>query len=209
MSNNRNPHIPSASVSALLVALGIIFGDIGTSPLYVVKAIIGTSEINSDLVLGGISCVFWTLTLQSTFKYVILTLRADNRGEGGTFALYTLVKKTKIYWLIVPAMIGGSALIADGILTPAISVSAAVEGMRSIKADINTIPIVFVILTALFAIQQFGTGFVGKFFGPVMLVWFSTLGILGIASIAGNTEIIKGCKNIQFILPERSLSRTS
>lgn len=191
MSSNRNPHIPSASASALLVALGIIFGDIGTSPLYVVKAIIGTSEINSDLILGGISCVFWTLTLQSTFKYVILTLRADNRGEGGIFALYTLVKKTKIYWLIVPAMIGGSALIADGILTPAISVSAAVEGLRSINADINTIPIVLIILTALFAIQQFGTGFVGKFFGPVMLVWFSMLGILGVSSIAGNTEIIK------------------
>ena len=191
MSSTRSNHIPSASASALLIALGIIFGDIGTSPLYVVKAIIGTAEINSDLVLGGISCVFWTLTLQSTFKYVILTLRADNRGEGGIFALYTLVKKTKIYWLIVPAMIGGSALIADGILTPAISVSAAVEGMRSLNPGINTIPIVLVILTALFAIQQFGTGFVGKFFGPVMLIWFSMLGILGVASIVGNTEIIK------------------
>ena len=191
MSNNRHSHIPAVSGAALLVTLGIIFGDIGTSPLYVIKAIIGNSVINRELVLGGVSCVFWTITLQSTIKYVILVLRADNRGEGGIFALYTLVKKTKIYWLIIPAMIGGSALIADGILTPAISVSSAVEGLRNINGDINTLPIVLVILTALFAIQQFGTGFVGKFFGPVMLIWFAMLGILGFVAITVQPEIIK------------------
>lgn len=191
MSNDRHLHIPPVSGAALLVTLGIIFGDIGTSPLYVIKAIIGTQEITRDLVLGGVSCIFWTLTLQSTIKYVILVLRADNRGEGGIFALYTLVKKTKIYWLIVPAMIGGSALIADGILTPAISVSSAIEGLRNINESINPLPIVVIILTALFAIQQFGTGFVGKFFGPVMLVWFSMLGALGLIAIIGTPEILK------------------
>ena len=166
MSSSRNPHIPSVSASALLVALGIIFGDIGTSPLYVIKAVIGIHEITKDLVLGGISCVFWTLTLLSTIKYVILTLRADNRGEGGIFALYTLVKKTKIYWLIIPAMVGGSALIADGILTPAISVSSAVEGLRNISDNINTLPIVIIILTALLPYSNLGPVSLENFSGP-------------------------------------------
>jgi KUP system potassium uptake protein len=189
--SHRSHQIPSVSASALLVALGIIFGDIGTSPLYVLKAIIGVRHINRDLVLGGVSCVFWTITLLSTIKYVILTLRADNRGEGGIFSLYTLVKKTKIYWLIFPAMVGGSALIADGILTPAISVSSAVEGLKNINPYINTIPIVIIILTALFSIQQFGTDLVGKFFGPVMLIWFLMLGVLGSLSIFNAPEILK------------------
>lgn len=191
MSGDRNQHIPAVSISGLLVTLGIIFGDIGTSPLYVLKAVIGTHTISEDLILGGISCIFWTITLQSTIKYVILTLRADNRGEGGIFALYTLVKKTKIYWLILPAMVGGSALIADGILTPAISVSSAVEGLRAINKDIPTLPIVVTILTALFAIQQFGTGIVGKSFGPVMFIWFSMLGILGFFSIMDDLSILR------------------
>lgn len=191
MSGDRNQHIPAVSISGLLVTLGIIFGDIGTSPLYVLKAVIGTHTISEDLILGGISCIFWTITLQSTIKYVILTLRADNRGEGGIFALYTLVKKTKIYWLIIPAMVGGSALIADGILTPAISVSSAVEGLRAINKDIPTLPIVVTILTALFAIQQFGTGIVGKSFGPVMFIWFSMLGILGFFSIMDDLSILR------------------
>lgn len=191
MSNTRNSHIPPISSTALLVTIGIVFGDIGTSPLYVVKAIVGSSVINKELILGGVSCVFWTLTLLATIKYVLLTLQADNRGEGGIFSLYTLVKKTKIYWLIVPAMIGGSALIADGILTPAISVSSAVEGLKDINDNINTLPIVLIILTVLFAIQQFGTGFVGKFFGPVMIIWFWMLGILGFIAVLAQPEIIK------------------
>jgi KUP system potassium uptake protein len=191
VDSNKGSHIPSVSPSALLVALGIIFGDIGTSPLYVLKSVMGSSIINTDLVLGSISCVFWTLTLISTVKYVILTLRADNRGEGGIFSLYTLVKKTKIYWLIFPAMVGGSALIADGILTPAISVSSAVEGLKNISPNINTITIVIIILTAIFAIQQFGTGFVGKFFGPIMTVWFIMLGTLGFIAILSAPQIVK------------------
>jgi KUP system potassium uptake protein len=179
------------TIGGLLVSLGIIYGDIGTSPLYVMKAIVGMNfAINKTLVLGGVSLVFWTLTLQTTLKYVILTLSADNHGEGGIFALYALVKKTKIKWLIVPAIIGGSALLADGIITPPISVASAVEGVRIFFPHINTIPIIIGILVVLFTIQQFGTKLVGKFFAPVMLVWFSMLAILGILQISQNFEVL-------------------
>ncbi len=191
MSSNSHSHQLHSKLSAagLLITLGIIYGDIGTSPLYVMKAIIGNSIISKDLVLGGLSCIFWTLTLQTTLKYVILTLSADNHGEGGIFALYALVKKTKIQWLIVPAIIGGSALLADGIITPPISVSSAVEGLRIFKPDIPTIPIVITILFILFTIQQFGTKLVGKFFAPMMLIWFSMLGILGLVQMFTNLEV--------------------
>ena len=180
------------TVAGLLISLGIIYGDIGTSPLYVMKAIIGLNfAINKDLVLGGVSLVFWTLTLQTTLKYVLITLSADNHGEGGIFALYALVKKTKIKGLIVPAIIGGSALLADGIITPPISVASAVEGIRTYYPKLDTVPIVIGILCLLFVIQQFGTKLVGRFFAPVMLVWFSMLGILGILQIADNVEVLK------------------
>ncbi len=179
------------TLGGLLVSLGIIYGDIGTSPLYVMKAIIGTHIINPDIVLGGISCVFWTLTLQTTIKYVLITLSADNHGEGGIFALYALVKKTKIKWLIVPAIIGGSALLADGIITPPISVSSAVEGIQSFYPKINTVPIVLGILFVLFTIQQFGSKLVGRFFAPMMLLWFGMLGILGILQIVHHPEVMK------------------
>lgn len=179
------------TLGGLLVSLGIIYGDIGTSPLYVMKAILGDHIINADIVLGGISCVFWTLTLQTTIKYVLITLSADNHGEGGIFALYALVKKTKIRWLIVPAIIGGSALLADGIITPPISVSSAVEGVRTFYPEINTIPIVIGILFILFTIQQFGTKLVGKFFAPMMLIWFTMLAVLGGIQIAKHTEVLQ------------------
>ncbi|MBL0013166.1 MAG: KUP/HAK/KT family potassium transporter [Flavobacterium sp.] len=191
MSSNSHSHQLHSKLSAagLLVTLGIIYGDIGTSPLYVMKAIIDNSIITKDLVLGGLSCIFWTLTLQTTLKYVIITLSADNNGEGGIFALYALVKKTKIQWLIVPAIIGGSALLADGIITPPISVASAVEGLRIFKPDIPTIPIVITILFILFTIQQFGTKLVGKFFAPMMLIWFSMLAILGMVQMCTNLEV--------------------
>ncbi|PVX44709.1 KUP system potassium uptake protein [Flavobacterium sp. 103] len=179
------------TLGGLLISLGIIYGDIGTSPLYVMKAILGEYIINADVVLGGVSCVFWTLTLQTTIKYVLITLSADNHGEGGIFALYALVKKTKIKWLIVPAIIGGSALLADGIITPPISVSSAVEGMRSYFPQINTVPIVIGILVMLFTIQQFGTKLVGKFFAPMMLIWFGMLAVLGINQISLHPEVFK------------------
>jgi KUP system potassium uptake protein len=190
-SANHNLH-SKLSAAGLLITLGIIYGDIGTSPLYVMKAILGMDfAINKDLVLGGVSLVFWTLTLQTTLKYVIITLSADNNGEGGIFALYALVKRTKIKWLIIPAIIGGSALLADGIITPPISVSSAVEGVRIFYPELNTVPIVIAILVVLFTIQQFGTKLVGKFFAPVMLVWFLMLGVIGLGQIAGNLEVLK------------------
>ena len=179
------------TLGGLLISLGIIYGDIGTSPLYVMKAIIGNNVINADIVLGGISCVFWTLTLQTTIKYVLITLSADNHGEGGIFALYALVKKTKIKWLIVPAIIGGSALLADGIITPPISVSSAVEGIKTFYPTINTVPIVIGILFILFTIQQFGSKLVGKFFAPLMLLWFGMLGVLGLIQITKHIEVLK------------------
>jgi KUP system potassium uptake protein len=177
------------SALGLLIALGIIYGDIGTSPLYTMKAIIGDNIIDKMLVYGGISCVFWTLTLQTTLKYVILTLQADNNGEGGIFSLYTLVRnKGKLLALI--AIVGGSALLADGIITPPISVSSAIEGLRIIYPEIPTIPIVVVIITLLFALQILGTSTVGKSFGPIMMIWFSMLGVLGLANILGNPEVL-------------------
>ena len=175
----------------LLITLGIIYGDIGTSPLYVMKAIVGKQPINPEVVLGGLSCIFWTLTIQTTFKYVMLTLRADNKGEGGIFSLYALIRRTKVRWLIWPAIIGGSALLADGIITPPISVSSAIEGLRMYNPEIPTVPIVIAILTALFFIQQFGTKFVGNFFGPVMLIWFSTIAVLGIYNLAAHPYVLK------------------
>lgn len=175
----------------LLVTLGIIYGDIGTSPLYVMKAIVGKQPINSDVVLGGISCIFWTLTIQTTFKYVMLTLRADNKGEGGIFSLYALVRRTKLKWLIAPAIIGGSALLADGIITPPISVASAIEGLRIYNPEIPTVPIVIAILTALFFIQQFGTKFVGNFFGPIMLIWFSTIATIGVYNLVHVPGVLK------------------
>jgi KUP system potassium uptake protein len=187
-SHNQSLH-SKLSIGGLLVTLGIIYGDIGTSPLYVMKAIIGIHAISRDVVLGGISCIFWTLTLQTTIKYVIITLSADNHGEGGIFALFALVKRTKIKWLIVPAIIGGSALLADGIITPPISVSSAVEGLRNFNPEINTIPIVIGILIVLFTIQQFGSKLVGKFFAPMMLIWFAMLGILGTIQILNDFSV--------------------
>ncbi|MDN3672470.1 KUP/HAK/KT family potassium transporter [Flavobacterium branchiarum] len=189
-ASHKNLH-SKLTLGGLLISLGIIYGDIGTSPLYVMKAILGKHIIDADIVLGGISCVFWTLTLQTTIKYVLITLSADNHGEGGIFALYALVKKTKIKWLIVPAIIGGSALLADGIITPPISVSSAIEGIRTYYPSINTVPIVIAILFVLFTIQQFGTKLVGKFFAPMMLIWFTMLGVLGVIQIVHHPEVFK------------------
>ena len=190
MSSHNGGQLSKVTAAGLIVTLGIIYGDIGTSPLYVMSAIVGKEAINGDVVRGAISCIFWTLTLQTTLKYVILTLRADNKGEGGIFSLYTLVKRTKFKWLLVPAIIGGSALLADGIITPPISVSAAVEGLKVFNEDLNTVPLVIGILCGLFFIQQFGTSFIGKFFGPIMAGWFLMLGILGISQLSTNWGVV-------------------
>lgn len=183
-------HANKVTAGGLLVALGIIYGDIGTSPLYVLKAVAGSTALEEEVILGALSCIFWTLTLLTTIKYVLLTLRADNRGEGGIFALYALVRKNA-RWLLIPAIIGGSALLADGIITPPISVSSAVEGIRKLYPSIETVPIVLTIITILFSIQHFGTKMVGHSFGPVMLGWFSMLAILGSSWVITNPGILK------------------
>lgn len=175
-------HHHALSFAGLIITVGIIFGDIGTSPLYVLKAIAGNRELTPQLILGGLSCVFWTLTLQTTIKYVIITLRADNKGEGGIFSLYTLVRRQR-RWLVIPAMIGGAALLADGIITPPISVSSAIEGLKIFNPQLDTIPIIIAIIVGIFVIQQFGTKFIGRAFGPVMVLWFLMLGGLGFYAI--------------------------
>ncbi len=183
-------HLDAVSAAGLLIAMGIIYGDIGTSPLYTLRAIIGPDRtIQNDVVLGALSCIFWTLTLQTSVKYVILILRADNRGEGGIFALYALVRR-HARWLTLPAILGGSALLADGIITPPISVSSAVEGLEILYPDIPTVPIVIGILTVLFLIQALGTSVVGTAFGPVMLVWFTMLAVLGVIHISTMPSVV-------------------
>lgn len=190
MSDQHHSHLSKVSLAGLLVTMGIIFGDIGTSPLYVFKAIVADKVITPDLILGGLSAVFWTITLQTTVKYVIIVLRADNNGEGGIFSLYALIRRRRPY-LILPAIIGGCALLADGMITPPISVSSAVEGLLILNPNIPTIPIVLAIITTLFVIQRVGTSIVGKVFGPVMLVWFLMLGVLGLISLTAHPEVLK------------------
>lgn len=183
------------SSAGFLIALGIIYGDIGTSPLYVLNAITSGKTITEELVTGALSLIIWTLTLQTTIKYVILTLNADNRGEGGIFSLFALVRRRR-KWLVIAAMIGGAALLADGMITPPISVTSAVEGLKQIPilSTITQSTIVYIvigILTALFFIQQFGTAFIGKFFGPVMSCWFIMLAVLGVIHLSDDIGILK------------------
>lgn len=187
---DKHKNLNRLSSAGLLISLGIIFGDIGTSPLYVFKAIVGDNIISSDLILGGLSCVFWILTLQTTVKYVLIVLRADNKGEGGIFSLYTLVKR-RAKWLVFPAMIGGAALLADGMITPPITVSSAIEGLNIYFPSLPTVPIVLFIISCLFIIQRFGTSIVGKVFGPLMFVWFSTMGVLGFAYVIQQPDIFR------------------
>jgi KUP system potassium uptake protein len=183
------------TVAGLLIALGIIYGDIGTSPLYVLNAITSEKVISHDLIIGALSCIIWTLTLQTTVKYVILTLQADNKGEGGVFSLFALVRRRQ-RWLVYPAMIGGAALLADGMITPPISVTSAVEGLKQIPslADISQWTVIYIvigILTVMFFFQQFGTALIGRSFGPVMLIWFLMLAILGVVHIADDWSVFK------------------
>lgn len=193
MNSSTKQKVTAAS---LLVALGIIYGDIGTSPLYVMKAIIGDRPITEMLVYGGISCVFWTLTFQTTFKYILLTLSADNHGEGGVFSLYALVKRFGKGKLVIPTILGATCLLADGIITPPISVASAVEGLETVVPHLPTIPIVIAILSGLFIFQRFGTQKVGTIFGPAMVVWFTMLLVLGLSQIIHHPDIFKALNPI-------------
>lgn len=182
--------LSKVTFAGLLITIGIVFGDIGTSPLYVVKAIIsGAEHFDKQLIYGSISCVFWTLTLQTTFKYVVITLRADNHGEGGIFALFALMKK-KSSWAAVLTMIGGGALLADGVITPSITVTSSIEGLQLMNPAISVLPVVLIIITALFFVQQFGTNLIGRSFGPIMVIWFGMLAVLGSVQLASYPEIL-------------------
>ena len=194
MADTSNKNLTSLSAAGVLISFGIIFGDIGTSPIYTFRFIVDEHEITEDLVLGGLSCVFWTLTLITTIKYVILALSADNKGEGGIFALYALVRRYKANWVIFPAIIGCATLISDGFITPAISVTSAIEGLRTFDPTIQTntiITIVVVILVLLFVFQQFGSTVVGKTFGPIMFAWFTFIAIMGFLHLMHKPEILK------------------
>ncbi|HOU02260.1 MAG TPA: KUP/HAK/KT family potassium transporter [Bacteroidales bacterium] len=184
--------IKKFSLIGAVIALGIVFGDLGTSPLYTLRAIItgGKDNFNELLIYGGLSCIFWTLTLSTTVKYVIIALTADNNGEGGIFALIALIKE-KSSWAAILTMIGAAALLADGVITPAITVTSSIEGLKLYRPDMPVVPIVLCILTVLFFIQQFGTNFVGKSFGPIMIIWFLTLSILGLSQLILYPDILK------------------
>ncbi|MCK9203783.1 MAG: KUP/HAK/KT family potassium transporter [Bacteroidales bacterium] len=187
----RNKHTQPLSVAGLFITLGIIYGDIGTSPLYVMKAILnGASSITENFILGGLSCIFWTLTLQTTVKYIIITIRADNHGEGGIFSLFALIRK-RAKWAYILAIIGGSTLLADGIITPSITIVSSVEGLLNINPRFPVIPAVVIIITILFFVQKFGTNMVGRFFGPIMFAWFSMMAILGAAQLSHYPSILK------------------
>ena len=190
--NSNHSTSNRVTIASLLVALGIIYGDIGTSPLYVLKAIVGEREISEILVFGGVSLIFWTLVFQTTFKYIVLTLMADNNGEGGVFSLYALVKRYGKY-LVIPTILGATTLLADGIITPPISVASAIEGLTMVKGleTLPTVPIVIVILSLLFFFQRFGTQKVGSLFEPVMVVWFSMLFVMGAHEISQFPSVLK------------------
>jgi KUP system potassium uptake protein len=197
MQSNQN-HLSRVSIASLLVALGIIYGDIGTSPLYALRAVVGERPIDEVLVYGGVSCIFWTLVFQTTIKYIWLTLKADNQGEGGVFSLYALVKRYGKH-LVIPTILGATTLLADGIITPPISVASAIEGLNTVKGMEHiivpgnhlTVGIVIAILSALFFFQRFGTQLIGKTFGPIMVIWFGMLLVAGGAEIARYPDVLK------------------
>ncbi|WP_312492362.1 KUP/HAK/KT family potassium transporter, partial [Anaerosporobacter sp.] len=201
VEHKRSVSIPF-SKGAVLIALGVVYGDIGTSPMYVLKSIIagngGINQVNDELILGSLSLIIWTLTLLTTVKYVLIAMKADNHGEGGIFALYSLVKKYA-RWLIVPAMIGGAALLADGVLTPAVTVTTAIEGLRSIPTiyeilgdnQARIVVITLVIISLVFLVQRAGTSLIGKTFGPIMMIWFLFLAIAGVLNMGGDLNVLR------------------
>lgn len=196
---DRHIDIKKLSFAGLIVTLGIVYGDIGTSPLYTIRAVVGTSkEFNELLIYGALSCIFWTLTFQTTIKYIIITLSADNKGEGGIFALFALMRR-KSAWAAILTMIGAGALLADGVITPAITVTSSIEGLKLFNETIPVIPIVLAIFAALFFMQQFGTNVVGISFGPIMVLWFLMLGILGFSQLIYYPDILRALSPVYAI----------
>lgn len=188
-------HINKVTAAGLLIALGIIYGDIGTSPLYVFNSIIKDRVVSKELIWGTLSLIIWTITIQTTIKYVMLVLRADNKGEGGIFSLFALVRRRR-KWLVIPAMIGGAALLADGIITPPISITSAIEGLKELPRfhDLGKDTVVYIVLVIVFLFfftQQFGTSNIGKMFGPVMSIWFGMLAVLGVIHLSDDFSILQ------------------
>ncbi|MFT4143334.1 MAG: KUP/HAK/KT family potassium transporter [Mobilitalea sp.] len=200
--SSHKSKISKLSLGGILVTLGVVYGDIGTSPLYVMKSVLhgngGIANVSENFILGTLSLVFWTLTILTTIKYVLITLKADNNGEGGIFSLFTLVRKNS-KWLVIPAMIGGSALLADGMLTPAVTVTSAVEGLKLLpvfhdffgNSQSNILIIVIFIIFTLFFIQHLGTESIGKLFGPIMFIWFSSLAVFGIINLTKDPTLLR------------------
>ncbi len=190
------------TLAGILVALGVVYGDIGTSPMYTMSSLVagngGLQNISTDFILGSISLIFWTLTIITTTKYVLIALRADNNGEGGIFALYTLVRK-KAKWLLIPAMIGGATFLSDGMMTPAVTVTTAIEGLKGLNINNHVlitnqqtvVLVTIIILSCLFFIQRFGTEALGKAFGPIMLLWFTSLAVAGLYRLAGDWSFLR------------------
>jgi KUP system potassium uptake protein len=190
-ATGKHLDIKKLSFAGVLVTLGIVFGDLGTSPLYVMKAIVrGGTEFNELLIFGSLSLIFWTLTLQTTTKYIIIALRADNKGEGGILALFALIKR-KSSWAAILTMVGAAALVADGVITPAITVTSSIEGLKLLNPEIPVVLIVLFIFAVLFFIQQFGTNLVGSSFGPLMVIWFLMLGTLGFSQLILHPQILQ------------------
>lgn len=180
------------TLAGMLVTVGIVFGDIGTSPLYVMKAIVGVNPgYDADYIIGAISCVIWTLTLQTTVKYVLIALRADNKGEGGILALFALLRRQPRGWLYIVAAVGAAMLVADGVITPAITVTTAVEGLRIVAPSTPVMPVVIGVILLIFMMQRVGTGRIGRCFGPFMLAWFLMLGVLGAVNLPACPEVLK------------------
>ncbi|MGA9517141.1 MAG: KUP/HAK/KT family potassium transporter, partial [Trichococcus sp.] len=217
MQKERHPQIP-LSMAAVVVALGVVYGDIGTSPLYVMKAIVegngGLESLSDSFIIGALSLVVWTVTLLTSIKYVLIAMQADNHGEGGIFSLYTLVHN-RAKWLIIPAMVGGAALLADGILTPAVTVTTAVEGLRSIpffegflgEGQGKILAITMTIISALFMIQRLGTKTIGKAFGPIMAFWFAFIGGFGLWQVLSNPTVLLAfnpMRGIELLLSEQN-----
>ena len=195
-SDGHQFDLKKISFLGLIVSMGIVFGDIGTSPLYVMKAIVNARTEESSLALdeyieGALSCIIWTLTLQTTIKYVLIALRADNKGEGGILSLYSLVKRLRKRWLYLVAIIGASTLVADSVITPSLTVMSAIEGLKIYNPDTPVVFYTCIILSIIFIVQQFGTSFIGKFFGPIMILWFLSLGIFGGMHIMDDFQILK------------------
>src|SRR6218665_563300 len=192
MNITANKTVNTLTFGSVLIALGIIYGDIGTSPLYAIRGVIGARKIEESLVYGGVSAIFWTLVIQTSIKYVWLTLKADNQGEGGIFSLYSLVRRYGKK-MVIPTMIGAAALLADGMITPAVSVTSAIEGLEKINGlkHIPVVPVVIAVVSLVFFLQRFGSHKMGKAFGPVMMIWFSVLLAIGLFQVVQSPSVIR------------------